>query len=311
MKKLLGQDIRGVWAAVLLPLDANYQVDFSLLREQLDRLIASGVAGVYTNGTAGEFHNQTEQEFDQLSSLVAECCEQAGLPFQLGVCHPCPITTYDRLKRVLALKPSAIQVILPDWFPTSFDEDIEFFRELQQMGENNCSWVLYNPPHAKKNLSLGQIAKLKQTFSDIQGVKLCDGGASWYAEMRACLKTLSVFVPGHHMATGVIAGAHGSYSNVAALNPACAQRWYDLIKTDPLGALRIERSILDFFQAEIVPLLRAGFANPALDKFMCEVGDWTPISCRMRGPYRSIPRAEVARVRPIYRQSLAEFLALV
>ena len=34
---------------------------------QIDVLISMGVDGVYCNGTAGEFHSQTEREFDQIT----------------------------------------------------------------------------------------------------------------------------------------------------------------------------------------------------------------------------------------------------
>ena len=64
------------------------------------------------------------------------------------------------------------------------------------------------------------------------GVKTAGGDDAWYASMRHHLSPLSVFVPGHLLASGIPRGAHGSYSNVACLNPAAAQRWTDQIQTD-------------------------------------------------------------------------------
>jgi 4-hydroxy-tetrahydrodipicolinate synthase len=45
------------------------------------------VSGIYSNGTAGEFYNQTEDEFDQISFLLAEKCNKVQMPFQIGCSH--------------------------------------------------------------------------------------------------------------------------------------------------------------------------------------------------------------------------------
>ena len=56
--------------------------------------------------------------------------------------------------------------------------------------------------------------------------------------MRANSDGISVFVPGHHLATGVKNGASGAYSNVACLNPTAAQKWYDMICSDMESAFK-------------------------------------------------------------------------
>ena len=63
MKPLTSQQIRGTWGTVLLPINADESIDYARLGAEIDTLIAAGVAGLYTNGTAGEFHTQTEDEF--------------------------------------------------------------------------------------------------------------------------------------------------------------------------------------------------------------------------------------------------------
>ena len=61
-----GKPLEGVWGAVLLALDERGEIEWTALSDQLSVLSACGVHGVYTNGTAGEFHGQTEAEFDRL-----------------------------------------------------------------------------------------------------------------------------------------------------------------------------------------------------------------------------------------------------
>lgn len=76
--------LRGVWGTVLLPLDASGRIDVRRLRRELDLLTSAGLDGIYAHGTAGEFHELGEDEYDLVSGLVAEHAAAAGVPFQLG-----------------------------------------------------------------------------------------------------------------------------------------------------------------------------------------------------------------------------------
>ena len=79
MGPLTASDLRGVWATVLLPVRDDESIDFDRLAVALDRVLASGVHGVYTNGTAGEFHTLTDAEYDRLHTLVAQRCAEASI----------------------------------------------------------------------------------------------------------------------------------------------------------------------------------------------------------------------------------------
>src|SRR3546814_18767451 len=84
MRPLDASEIRGTWATLLLPNDPDDGIDYGRLGREIDALVASGVDGIYSYGTAGEFHNQTEDEFDRVNARLAERCVAAGLPFQVG-----------------------------------------------------------------------------------------------------------------------------------------------------------------------------------------------------------------------------------
>ena len=51
----------GIWGAILLPVKNN-KIDWVAFEEQVNILCDSRVHGIYTNGTAAECHNQTEDE---------------------------------------------------------------------------------------------------------------------------------------------------------------------------------------------------------------------------------------------------------
>jgi dihydrodipicolinate synthase/N-acetylneuraminate lyase len=306
MNPLSSAQIRGTWGTVLLPVNADESIDYVCLADEVAKICAGGLHGLYTNGTAGEFLSLTEEEFDRTSVLVAEAAERFGLPFQLGASHSSPQLSLERIRRARALAPGAIQIILPDWQRVNNDEAVAFLSRAAEVAEG-IPLVLYNPPHAKRVLEPADLAKLRAAVPALAGIKVGDGAASWYGEMRRQLPDFSVFVPGHHYATGRLNGAHGSYSNMACLSPAGARWWDDLIGRDPLAALAMERRILDFFRAHFAPLAAQGFGGGAIDKLLCALGGWCGVGLRLRWPYRSLDEATLTRLKPLVRSALPEF----
>lgn len=306
MRPLSADEITGNWATLLLPINADESIDFARLAGEIDYLVTAGVDGIYSNGTAGEFYAQSEREFDRVSELLAERCERANVPFQIGANHTSPAIALDRVRRAAALRPSAIQVILADWHPLSDDEAIAYLQRLAEVAAP-VGLVLYNPPRAKRVLPPEAYARIAPAVPGLVGIKVADGDAAWYAAMRRHAGTLSIFVPGHHLASGIAQGASGSYSNVACLHPVGAQRWSDLIARDPDAGLELEQRIRAFMRDHIAPYItRDGYANQAVDKLLAAIGGWASIGTRLRWPYRWIAPGDADRLRPIARRYVPE-----
>jgi dihydrodipicolinate synthase/N-acetylneuraminate lyase len=304
---LTSKNLKGNWGTLLLPINPDDSIDYRRLAEEIDQLIEAGLDGIYSNGTAGEFHNQTETEFDKVQQVMAEKCQAAGMRFQIGVSHPSPIISLERLRRTVSLRPDAFQVILPDWVGVADDEQVGFLSKIAEAA-GDIPLVLYNPPHAKLVLSPAGLSRLSQAIPQLIGVKLASGDARWFEDMRLLAPDLSVFVPGHLLATGVREKvASGAYSNVACLSPKGSQAWWQLMQTDPDKALQVQESILEFFAACVVPYKNAGYSNPALDKFLAAVGGWGGVGTRLRWPYKWIAEEEAAAARIVAKRLLPEF----
>jgi len=299
--------ISGNWATLLLPIADDDSIDFAALEQEIDILIDAGVDGIYSNGTAGEFHNQTEEEYDRVQELLADRCRAAAMPFVIGACQPAPVIMLSRLRRAARLKPMAIQVILPDWWPLTNLEAVDFLKRASEAAEG-IPLILYNPPHSKRVLAPSDLSRICDPCPSVVGIKLADGDAGWYSEARAHLGQYSLFVPGHHLATGVKEGvAAGAFSNVACLSPKGAQRWTGLMATDIEAALDIERRICAFMDDHIVPFRRDhGYSNAALDKLLAAVGDWAPVGTRLRWPYHFIDASHAGKLREIAAEMVPE-----
>ena len=152
MHPLTHTTLVGNWTTLLLATNKNGEIDYKRMGDEIDILIASSPCGIYSNGTAGEFYTQNEEEFIKTSELLAEKCSAASIPFQIGVSHMSPQISLNRLQAVKSLNPGAVQVILPDWFPVTLEEAVIFLQRMEEAA-NGIPIVLYNPPHAKKILS--------------------------------------------------------------------------------------------------------------------------------------------------------------
>lgn len=299
--------LRGNWATLLLPINADESIDFARLGEEIDILIAASVDGIYSNGTAGEFHNQTQGEYEAIQVLLADKCQAAGMSFVIGACQPDPSLSRERVRSAGGLEPAAIQVILPDWWPVTDEEAVDFLH-LMAEAAGDVPLLLYNPPHAKRVLRPEELGRLIKPVPAVRAVKLADGDEAWYAAAREYLRDVALFVPGHHLATGVRHGvAAGSFSNVACLSPRGAQAWTDSMADNIDAALDLERRLCRFMDEHIVPFRRdQGYSNAALDKLLATIGAWGPVGPRLRRPYRWIAEGEAERLRPIARALLPE-----
>jgi dihydrodipicolinate synthase/N-acetylneuraminate lyase len=301
-----GAPLEGVWGAVLLPVGQDGEIDWPALKEELAALAEARLHGVYTNGTAGEFHSQTEAEFDRLSETVAAFCHRVRLPFQIGVSHVNGRVARERLARIIALRPDAVQLTLPDWWAPTYDEAERFLTGMAEVAPS-VPFVIYNPPHAKRRLALAEIAALRARVPTLVGAKLPGGDEAWFAELREKLSDFAVFIPGHSMATGCLSGGRGSYSNIACLSPAGAVRWWRQLRRDSAAAVTLEGRIVAFLHAQVAPLAsRCGLSNAALDKALAAAGGWGPIGPRLLWPYACASSEAVAQIAAAARRDLPE-----
>lgn len=280
-----------MWATLLLPLNPHDSIDFTRLESQIEVLGRSQLAGLYAHGTAGEFQTLTEDEFDRINELLAT----AGKPFQIGASHPSAQLQLSRVRRAAALHPGAIQVIVPDWLPLNAHEVLDFLRRTAEAA-GDVPLVLYNPPHAKTAIGPRQLGELAAAVPSLIGLKTAGGDKAWFGE--ATRSGLAIFVPGHFLASMSLLGAHGSYSNVAALSPDGSVAY--------AGDLDVERRVGEFFAAHVVPLQKAGLSNPALDKFLAAVGGWADVGTRVRWPMQAATEEQVEAARPVARGLLPE-----
>ena len=305
MEPLTAETLCGIWGTVLLPIRDDNSIDFDAAGVDLDYLMRSRISGIYTNGTAGEFDRQSEDEFDRLQRQVADICTRFGLAFQVGASHTDEPTSIDRILRSRTLGPGAFQVMIPRAASGDISRAASFLGAAARAAEG-VPLVLYDPPSHPSGLMWTQYRQLAERTEALIGLKVGPAKPGDYAALVADCPKLSVFVPGHHVVTGLRAGARGSYSNIACLQPRGAQRWYELALSDEAAAAQLESRIQSFLGRRIAPLRGLGHGPAALDKLLSAIGGWSCAGTRVRPPGRSIPDSQVPALAEEVRTGLPE-----
>src|SRR5918999_525945 len=82
---LTRDNLHGVWAAIATPFDEDDRFDEGVLRENMRRLHAAGVHGIYTTDSDGEFYAIELDEYRRIVDAFSDEAQRLGIPTQVGV----------------------------------------------------------------------------------------------------------------------------------------------------------------------------------------------------------------------------------
>ncbi len=216
--------VRGLWCAMLTPLDRNGGVDHPRLVDHARRLLARGVDGLAPFGTTGEGQSfGVGERAAGLSALFA-----AGIPGAKLVAA----TGCAALSETITLTRHGVQsgcaacLVLPPFFFENVSDDGLFAwyaRVIEAVGDNRLRVLLYHIPQVTRvPLSVDLVARLAKAFPGIiAGVKDSSGDLANTLALLARVPQLAILV-GHepHLPQAVRAGGAGTICGVANTYPA-------------------------------------------------------------------------------------------
>jgi 4-hydroxy-tetrahydrodipicolinate synthase len=164
--------INGIIPPIVTPMNEDESINEKELIRQVNRLIASGVHGIFCCGTSGEFFVLNDDEKENIIEIVVK--ETRGrVPVYAGT--GC-IGTRDTIRlSCIAQKKGAdvLSIITPYFAVISQTEIYEYFKEIA--ASVNIPIVVYNiPARTGVNVSPAMIAKLSE-IDNIAGVKDSSG----------------------------------------------------------------------------------------------------------------------------------------
>ena len=307
IRPLTRRNLHGVWSALIVPWTDRDELDATRYTAEVRSYAGTGVHGVYTGGTTGEFYAQDDRTYERITRITCEQAHDIGLPVQIGVSALSTRTTRQRIRVALKAGADAIQVALPFWLELKDDEVKRFVHEVAAEA-GKVPIILYLTSRSKRKIEPALFGELAAEVPTFIGTK--DTGAS-VKKVRAMLKQapdIAIF-GGEDFYERIPAGGRGGYCSVTGFNAPkivelyelCAAGW--LRKAKPL-ATAVDR----FLHQALIPLVREeGLWDSAVDRIQ-RVAGGGDVGLRCQSPYRSGTPKHVEQVLAWCRKHTPELL---
>lgn len=172
------KELRGIYSALVTPMDAHENVDFHVLRALIDHQLAQGVEGFYCCGSSGEALLLTLEERQSIVDTVVD--QVAGrVPV---IAHVGTIRTADAVKLAKGAIDSgavAVSMIPPYYYNFSESEILGYYEDVVQQAQ--VPVIIYNIPqftgisfnkhNAGSLLEQELVIGVKHTSTDLYGLE--------------------------------------------------------------------------------------------------------------------------------------------
>ncbi|MCS7463680.1 4-hydroxy-tetrahydrodipicolinate synthase [Paenibacillus doosanensis] len=165
-------ELKGIIPAMLTPLTEEKRINEPVVRQLANRLIESGVHGIFILGTNGEFHLLTAEEKRFMARIVIE--EVKGrVPVIVGTGGGTTEDVIELSKQMEQLGADAISVITPFFIAPSQEELIVHYTKIAEAVK--LPVILYNIP-ARTGVNLEpETAAVLAKIPNIIGIKDSSG----------------------------------------------------------------------------------------------------------------------------------------
>jgi dihydrodipicolinate synthase/N-acetylneuraminate lyase len=104
IQHLTRKTLHGVWCALITPWTDKDELDQKRYIKEIRSYRSTGVNGIYTGGTTGEWYAQDDGTFEQITEITCEEGHTVGLPVQIGCTALSPYRsgTMKHVRQVLA-----------------------------------------------------------------------------------------------------------------------------------------------------------------------------------------------------------------
>lgn len=311
--RLTAETLKGVWAGVTLSWNEDYSLDEASFRENLSRLCASKVHGIYTTGSTGEFYAVDFSEFRLMVDIVAEVVPPSGIPVQIGCCADDTRDVQRQIEYAARSGADGVQIVVPYWMELTDTEMLEYFRAVAAVAPE-LPLIHYNIPRAKRFLTAVDYRRLLEAAPNLIGVKFTFAGAH-FGQLQQALQitpSLSYFVGEDLLVSAMQLGARGSYSSMVCTNPGFMQELFALAEAREWDKAIAKQWRLAHFFRELELLmdeLTLGGIDPVADKGLAIASGYFTGHQRTRPPYIGWSDNGIIRVRAWLKEHYPEFLA--
>lgn len=288
--------LRGIWPALITPCDDDGELDERRFVGEIQAYADTGVSGVYTGGTTGEFYAQDDATFERMTRIACNHGHALGLPVQIGCTGLSTRTVRKRVRVALAAGADGIQIALPFWLELKDDEVLRFVAAVAQEA-GDAPLIIYHTPRAKRMLAPQLIAQLATSTPTFIGMKYPSVDVSTLQTILRLVPDLSIFVGEDSLLPMLKEGATGCYSSVAGLNaPLLVELYWSATAGRYQPAEAIHQAVHQLVTQVLWPMVHdEGLWDSAVDRVM-RVAGGVDVGLDCQQPYRSASPQHVERL---------------
>ncbi len=243
----------GIFTPNMVPLDENDRINEPELRRYTEWLIASGISGLYPNGSTGEF---TRFRFDERKEIVRIMTEQAGGRVQIlaGAAEANIRTTLEACEYYARLGVTAVAIVAPFYYKVSEESVFAYFDEIAR--NTPVDITLYNIPQFANPITIDCIRRLSERERVI-GIKDSSRDLPFFLNMIneiAPLRPDFVFLLGceEMLVPALVMGADGGTIATSGIVPEVIMRMFHLTRQGQLAeAVQIQYKVLQLIKSLI------------------------------------------------------------
>ncbi len=296
-ERLTRENLHGVWAAIATPFDEDDRFDEARFRENLRRLHAAGVHGIYTTDSDGEFYAIELDEFKRIVDVFAAEAQRLGVPTQVGVTWCNTRGMIERVSYAAAKGILGAHVGHPFFMPMTPESYRAFWRDMQRAVPEWFALVHYNTPRVHNYQYGPDYSAVMTEAPNLIGTKHVGADITEFLTLMACAPRLRHFTGEHAMTPYMLFGARGVYSWFANFNAPYVVAWYDDIVNGRWEQARQRQERMHAFMAAKEMLLGPGNLHAIVNKAMAAASSFLLPDNRTRRPYLPIPDDVVQRFR--------------
>lgn len=156
--------VNGIIVAMITPFDQEQRINEAATRQLVNKLISSGVSGIFILGTNGEFHVLSEAEKLEFAAIVMDAVGQR-VPVYVGVGGNSTGDTILLARKMEELGADALSIITPYFVPLTQREVITHYKAIAASVQ--LPIVLYNIP---KNTGIHIEAATVQELAKVDNI---------------------------------------------------------------------------------------------------------------------------------------------
>lgn len=305
---LTAETLRGVWALVNTPWDQDGRLEEDALRHNVAYQCRSGVHGLYTTGSSGEFYAMEFDEFRLLVDIFLNEVKQADMDHQIGCAWSDTRGAVQRAEYAVERGAAAIQISFPYYIKPSLEEGFRFFEDVARAC-GQVPLIHYNTAHSRLILGADAYRRLKDRVPTLIGTKQPPGDPLRFYTLCETAHDISHFTGEYSFAHDFAAGARGIYSWLGVTNPRLMLEWYEACRRGDWSRAVAIQSKVNRYKVK-VKMKWHGLSDAAVNKADSVLN--ANIRCRLsvRPPYTPCTVNDLRQAREWAEDNFPELLQL-